>query len=132
MPDVILDNRYRAMGAVINQTEKMISGPKTIKENGGCMSFREILDRQLDPAISFSKHASQRAMERNISVTDGDLHKLGDACQQAAEKGIKDALIMMNDSAFIVNAPGKVVITVVDKREMKSNVITNIDGAVFL
>jgi flagellar operon protein len=38
----------------------------------------------------------------------------------------------MNDSAFIVNARNKVVVTVVDKNEMKDNIFTNIEGAVFL
>ena len=38
----------------------------------------------------------------------------------------------MNDSAFIVNAPNRTVITVVDKDEMKSNIFTNIDGALFI
>ena len=38
----------------------------------------------------------------------------------------------MDDSAFIVNAKNKVVITVIDKSEMKDNVFTNIDGAIFI
>lgn len=132
--DLIINNRYQTMDSVIRQTEKVISGqktetPKTGDSNG--LSFREALDRQLT-AVSFSKHANHRAIERNIQVSDADLSRLGDACEQAREKGVKDALIMMNDSAFIVNAPSRIVVTVIDKKEMQSNVITNIDGAIFL
>mgnify|MGYP000887686361 FL=1 len=60
------------------------------------------------------------------------MNRLEAACERAQQKGIRDALIVMEDSAFIINAPNKVIITVVDKNEMKSNVFTNIDGAVFI
>lgn len=134
MSDLIINNRYQTIDAVVRQTEKVISGQKidqAKRSDSGGLSFREALDRQLN-AISFSKHANHRAAERNIQVTDADLSRLGNACEQAREKGVKDALIMMNDSAFIVNAPNRIVVTVIDKNEMQSNVITNIDGAVFL
>jgi flagellar operon protein len=98
----------------------------------GGKSFQEILNEQLKEKISFSKHANQRTEERNIQISENDLSRLEDACDRAQQKGIRDALIVMDDSAFIVNAPNKVVITVVDKNEMKSNVFTNIDGALFL
>ncbi|MDR1246311.1 MAG: flagellar biosynthesis protein [Clostridiales Family XIII bacterium] len=98
-------------------------------------SFRELLNKRLQgdrKEISFSKHADLRARERNIAIEDADLDKLSDACDRAAGKGVRDALIVMNDSAFIVNAGSKVVVTVVDKNEMKGNIFTNIEGAVFL
>lgn len=134
MSNSIINNRYQTMDAVVRQTGKVISGQKTetAKRNDSSgLSFREALDRQMT-AISFSKHANHRAAERNIHVTESDLSRLGDACEQARGKGVKDALIMLNDSAFIVNAPRRIVVTVIDKKEMQSNVITNIDGAVFL
>ena len=132
--DVIINNRYQTADALVRQTEKVISGQNADRkqriEPGG-LSFREALERRLN-TVSFSKHANQRAVERNIQVTEIDLQRLGDACEQAREKGVKDALIMMNNSAFIVNAPSRIVVTVIDKNDMQNNVITNIDGAVFL
>ena len=98
-------------------------------------SFRELLNRRLTEErkeISFSKHADLRAKERNIAIEAADLRRLGEACDRAAGKGVRDALIVMNDSAFIVNAGSKTVVTVVDKNEMKDNIFTNIEGAVFL
>jgi flagellar operon protein len=98
-------------------------------------SFRELLNRRLQEErkdISFSKHADLRARERNIAIEPTDLNRLSEACDRAACKGVRDALIVMNDSAFIVNARSKVVVTVVDKNEMKDNIFTNIEGAVFL
>ena len=98
-------------------------------------SFRELLNRRIEgerKALSFSKHADLRAKERNIAIEASDLRRLSEACDRAAGKGVRDALIVMNDSAFIVNAGSKTVVTVVDKNEMKDNIFTNIEGAVFL
>jgi flagellar operon protein len=137
MSNEISGNRYNLTDAIIRQSERINStngnsstGTAAQVNNG--KSFQEILNEQLSRTITFSKHANQRTEERNIRITDNDLSRLEDACDRAQEKGIKDALIVMNDSAFIVNAQNKTVITVVDKNEMQSNVFTNIDGAVFI
>jgi len=136
MSNEISGNRYNLTDAIIRQAEKVNSsggkpgGANSQITNG--RSFQEILNEQLNQRISFSKHANQRTEERNIQISESNLNRLEDACNRAQQKGIKDALIVMEDSAFIVNALNKTVITVVDKNEMKSNVFTNIDGAVFL
>jgi len=135
MSNEIMGNRYNLTDAIIRQTERVNSpGSKPAgtdpRING--RSFQEILNEQLKERISFSKHANQRTEERNIQISENDLTRLEDACDRAQQKGIKDALIVMEDNAFIVNALNKTVITVVDKNEMKSNVFTNIDGAVFI
>lgn len=136
MANEIFNNRYNLTDAIIKQTERVNSTPGTSETASSRTidgrSFQQILNEQLNPKLSFSKHANQRTEERNIQISESDLNRLDDACDRAQQKGIKDALIVMNDSAFIVNAPNKVVITVVDKNEMKSNIFTNIDGALFL
>lgn len=132
----ITGNQYRLNDAIIRQAERVQpssgKGQESANQIGGGKSFQEILNEQLERGISFSKHANQRTQERNIHLSESDLGRLENACDRAKQKGIKDALIVMEDSAFIVNAPNKVVITVVDKNEMKSNIFTNIDGALFL
>ena len=136
MSNEILGNRYNLTDAIIRQTEKVNSTtakrPEENRQLNNGKTFQEILNEQLNQRISFSKHASQRTEERNIQISESDLNRLDDACDKAQQKGIKDALIVMDDSAFIVNAPNKVVITVVDKNEMKNNIFTNIDGALFV
>ncbi|MDD3168721.1 MAG: flagellar biosynthesis protein [Eubacteriales bacterium] len=136
MSNEIMGNRYNLTDAIIRQAEKVNSsgskpGGADSRVNNG-RSFQEILNEQLSQKISFSKHANQRTEERNIQISENDLNRLGDACDRAQQKGIKDALIVMEDHAFIVNALNKTVITVVDKNEMKSNIFTHIDGAVFI
>ncbi len=140
MSDAINGRNYVSLSeALVRQTERLNQTGQTSanqKTTTTGPSFQDLLKQTLEQtqnqAVSFSKHANLRAQERNITVSEADLTKLGNACDKACEKGIKDALIMMDDSAFIVNAANKVVITVVGKAEMKENVITNIDGAIFI
>ena len=136
MASEISGGRYNLADAIVRQADRVNSSTARTKEsadriNGG-RSFQEILNEQLNQKVTFSKHANQRVEERNIRINEIDLNRLENACDRAQQKGIRDALIVMDDSAFIINAPNKVVITVVDKNEMKSNVFTNIDGALFL
>ncbi|MDR1571947.1 MAG: flagellar biosynthesis protein [Clostridiales Family XIII bacterium] len=136
MSDQTIDSRYNLNNSIARQAERIGQKPSDsgraqgANESGN--SFRELLDRRLERQVSFSRHAGQRAQERNIEIGEGDLDRLGDACERASQKGVRDALIVMNDSAFIVNAGSKVVVTVVDKNELKENIFTNIEGAVFL
>lgn len=137
MGSQITGNNYNMTDAIIRQSEKIKSNnsgtTNNIKNNGiAGNSFQEILNRQLANEVSFSKHASIRSEERNIQMTKSDMTKLNEACDKANSKGIKDALIITDKAAFILNAPSRVVVTVVDKSEMKDNVFTNIDGALFL
>jgi flagellar operon protein len=132
MVDKLYGGNYNLTDAIIRQSEKIKTPERADhqnKINNQGKSFQEILDQQ---RVSFSKHANQRTEERSIKISQTDLSRLGDACSKAEAKGIKDALIVMNDSAFIVNAKNKVVITVIDKSEMKDNVFSNIDGAIFI
>ncbi len=135
MSDQIIGNNYAMPDALIRQAEKVKSSTNREVINippGSGRSFQEILQEKLKNEVSFSKHASLRSEERNIQMTPDELTRLSEACDKAAQKGIKDALIIMDRAAFIVNAQSKVVVTMVDKTDMKNNVFTNIDGAVFL
>ncbi|MDR0570150.1 MAG: flagellar biosynthesis protein [Clostridiales Family XIII bacterium] len=129
-------NRYDITKTLVKQVglnQKPPSGSNAAKsETESGNSFRELLDRRLGSDVMLSKHADMRAKERNIAIGEGEMGMLSDACDKASQKGIRDALIVMNDSAFIVNAGSKVVVTVVDKNELKGNIFTNIEGAVFL
>ena len=97
-------------------------------------SFEELLNRQINRQrpLTFSKHAQSRTEQRGIELTQAELQKLDAAVAKAGEKGLNDTLVYMNNTAFIVNVPQKVVVTVVEKAEADSQVFTNIDGAIIL
>ena len=48
------------------------------------------------------------------------------------DKGATNVIAMDSEKAFIINVPNAKVITAITQDEMKENVFTNIDGAVFL
>ena len=100
-------------------------------------NFGSILQQKLNPVtpetkqeIKFSKHAEMRLQARNIRLSDAQLDRLKNAVGRAAEKGVKDSLVLVDNIAMVVNIPSKTVITAVNSSEMKENVFTNIDGAV--
>lgn len=136
MAEGINGNYYRLNDAIIRQTERLSNTANQTKTANSTekteSSFQELLNQQIKNTVTFTKHASIRKEQRNIEVTESDLEKLGNACDQAQEKGIGNALIMMDNSAFIVNAADKRVITVMDKTEMKNKLFNDIDGAVFI
>ena len=92
--------------------------------------FQEEVSRQSE--VKFSKHAMERLQARNIKLSKEDLSKIGEAVNKAAEKGVKETLIIMGDSAFIANVKNKMIITAATEDNLKNNVFTNIDGAVII
>ncbi|WP_010249106.1 TIGR02530 family flagellar biosynthesis protein [Acetivibrio cellulolyticus] len=102
------------------------------KENAQS-SFDEILKGKINETsdIKFSKHAQMRLETRNIKISDAQKQKISKALDKAEEKGVKDSLVMVDDIALVVNVKNRTVITAVNSNELKENVFTNIDGAVF-
>jgi flagellar operon protein len=92
--------------------------------------FQEELTRQSE--VKFSKHAMERLQTRNIKLSNEDLNKINDAVNKAAEKGVKETLIIMGNSAFIANVKNKMIITAATEDNLKNSVFTNIDGAVII
>lgn len=85
-----------------------------------------------DSEIKFSKHAINRMDHRDMTLSKEELQRLETGFNKAEEKGVKDALILMGDKAFIASIKNKTVITTVSKEHLKDNVFTNIDGAVIV
>jgi len=80
--------------------------------------------------VKFSNHAIERMRSRGVSFTSDQMSKLEGAIKKAAEKGGRDSLVLMNDTALIVSVKNNTVVTVVDKNSLKENVFTNIDSTI--
>lgn len=102
------------------------------------LSFEEILkQKQYIPenetsALKFSKHASARLEERDISLSTEQVQRLNEGARKAFEKGIKESLVIVDSLAFIVHVPSKTVVTAIDSANKNDNIFTNIDGAVIM
>ncbi len=98
--------------------------PETVSSQGTANKAAE--------GIKFSNHAVERMQTRGISFNKADLERLSEAVTKAANKGSKDTLVLMNDSALIVSVKNKTVVTVMDKMALKENVFTNIDSTIVM
>lgn len=117
----------------INQYLKTVPAPTGERVKTSSDEFSNILNQKLSESrdVKISKHAALRLEARNISLDTLRLEKLRTAVDRAQAKGVKDSLVVMEDVALLVNIPNRTVITAVKQSELKENVFTNIDGAVF-
>ncbi len=128
-----ITNRFTSIEQVAGE---YLQSAKTTRTDGKAqVSFEEILrEKQIQKEfeLKFSKHASMRLEERNISLTEEQNARLENGVAKAGEKGIKESLVMIDSLAFIVNVPNKTVVTAMDQTETQNNIFTNIDGAVII
>ncbi len=103
-------------------------GKAQLDKTGG--SFESIFQRELEK-IKFSNHAVKRLETRNIQLSDEEINKIQSAVEKAEMKGSKDSLVMMSDTAFIVNIPNRTVVTALPVEFGGDNIFTNIDSVVF-
>ena len=98
------------------------------------LTFRQALEAQLQQTsnVSFSKHAVNRAIQRNLDLSQDNIARLNEGVRLAEEKKLEDPLILVDRTAFLVNIKHHKVITTVDADELKGNVFTNIDGTVII
>lgn len=94
----------------------------------GGVSFAEQL-RHSSGGVEFSKHALQRLQRRGIELNPATMRRLGSGIERAAAKGARDAVVLIDDTAFVVSVRNRTVITAVDSAHMRDHVFTNIDSA---
>ncbi|WP_411676485.1 TIGR02530 family flagellar biosynthesis protein [Caproicibacter sp.] len=133
MNDIQFRKNYSAWIGPTYPVQPEIQNPKTRQtDSAGKGSFSEILQTVRQGGLTFSKHALQRMDERQIEVSPELMARMSGAAEKAKTKGVRDALMMSGDTAFIVNIPSSTVVTMMNGGEMKENIFTNIDGAVIL
>ena len=118
------------------QEQYLKKSPKASQmTNSQGLSFEEIWKQktgEVNSEIRFSKHASNRLSDRNLTLSENQLNRLSEGLKKAGEKGIRESLVMVDQLAFIVNVPSNTVITAMDQAQARENVFTNIDGAVIV
>lgn len=118
--------------ASIQQMQELLKQSQKTGANGQAQgtSFEEMLalKREAVREVKFSKHATERLDDRDITITDEQMQRLNNGVKQAETKGINESLVMVDDIAFIVNVKNNTVVTAVTGDDTK--VFSNIDGAV--
>lgn len=122
--------------------EKSFIMPKPIQPFGkpapaqipvkGTGSFGKVLEQEIQQVqeLKFSRHAQERLEARKITLEKQQMARLNDAVQKAQAKGAREALVLLDDLAFVISVKNRTVITAVDGESRKENVFTNIDSAV--
>ena len=110
-------------------------GPAPKASSGTKADFKEVFEREINAEstpVSFSNHAQSRLLSRQITLSPGQISRLQQGVQQAAQKGARDSLVMLDNLAFIVSVPNRTVVTAVDGSLRTGNVFTQIDSAVIV
>ncbi|MFH1011588.1 MAG: TIGR02530 family flagellar biosynthesis protein [bacterium] len=100
----------------------------------GKESFSHVLDKTLGrpEPLAFSAHARARLLERQIELTPNQMDRLEKGVGQAAQKGAKDSLVLLDNLALLVSIRNRTVITAMDDARMRENVFTEIDSTVIV
>jgi flagellar operon protein len=95
-------------------------------------SFADVLAQRAraTQAPRFSRHALERVNRRGIELDQPTLQRLAGGVSRAATKGSRDAVVFVDNTAFVVSVPNNTVITAVGSEHMREHVFTNIDSAV--
>lgn len=110
---------------------EQIGNQASISPQSPSTSFDSVFQQELEK-IKFSNHALKRLENRNIQLGEADISKIQSAVDRAELKGSKDSLVMMEDTAFIVNIPNRTVVTAMAVGSSYENIFTNIDSVVFV
>jgi flagellar operon protein len=103
-------------------------GPGAAPAAPPAVGFADVLVSK--SGVQFSNHALQRLQRRGIAVDRQTLDRLDAGVTRAAGKGSRDAVVLVDQTAFVVSVRNKTVITAVDREHMRDHVFTNIDSAV--
>ncbi len=118
----------------VNQKiQQLIQAPpkQPAKQKGAVgPDFGAVLQKQMD--VRVSGHAQTRLQSRGIDLKQDDWERVKDGIDRAAAKGSRESLVMLNDVALVVSVKNRTVITAVAREQLKDNVFTNIDSAVFV
>ena len=132
---MVINNNFsnRISNPSLVQPVKQQINNGNVRASSEVQTFESVLQQAVgkNTGVKFSKHAEMRMQARNINLTQTQKAKIDSAVNKAEQKGVKDSLVILDNMAFVVNVNSKTVITAVNNSELKDNVFSNIDGAVF-
>lgn len=103
---------------------------KTTGVKKGEISFKDIF--QQEKSLNISKHAAERMKERNIQFSNQEWQSIQEKVMEAKQKGVTDALVVVDGSAMVVSVKNNTIITALNQAEADNKVFTNINGTILL
>lgn len=122
-----LNSRIQPLQTPKPRTAPTVNETEQIKKQGG---FGGILKKTIDEqqAVRFSAHALRRLEERDMPLTEQVINRLDNGIKQLQEKGARNSLVLIDETAYVVSVKNKTVVTAVNNAQSEQNVFTNIDG----
>jgi flagellar operon protein len=109
----------------------LVQAQPGVPPSGGGASFRDALAAAADErSLHISEHALKRVEQRQIPLAGEQLDRLSSALDQLSQRGSRQSLVMLDQVAYVVNAPSRTVVTAVDSNQSKDKVFTQIDSVV--
>ncbi len=99
-------------------------GKEQVKQTGS--DFKALLQQKID----LSKHAAEQLSYRDISGDGQTVQRLEQALDTLSQKGVRQSLVMLDNTAYLMDVAARKVITAMQAADMKNKVFTNIDGAI--
>ena len=103
--------------------------PQTDLKSKGPSEFQKILE---NTDLNFSKHAKTRINSREIQWDEKLEKRIRSGMETAEAKGSREALILADDIAVIVNVKSRTIVTAMDRSRLKEKIFTNIDSTVLV
>lgn len=110
--------------------DEVLRGTTPATDGAERTGLTAVPDAMPGSSIRWSSHARARLMQRGIELTTEQHTRLETAVDKAVAKGAKDSLVLLDDTALVVSAQNRTVITALGMHQAKENVFTNIDSAV--
>ncbi len=95
----------------------------------GSTSFADAL-RGAGEGVRLSSHALKRIDRRDLGLDAARLGRLDSAISQAAAKGSKSSVVVLDDLAVVVDVRDRTVVTAMKRDPGRERVFTNIDSVV--
>ncbi len=112
------------------EQQSLKQAPVTKAKPESKIRFADLLQQEMN--LKVSGHAQTRLQSRGIDLDYQDWERINEGIARAEKKGSKESLVMIDDVALIVSVKNRTVITAVTQEQLKENVFTNIDSAVFV
>lgn len=124
MDDALRIQREQAVTSI----QPNVSSVQKNQQKTGGASFGEVLSQVQD--VQFSNHAQKRLQSRQINLDAESVSRLSEAVDRVEKRGGQSSLVLMDDLAFLVNVPKRLVVTAVDANSRGEGVFTQIDSVV--
>lgn len=123
--------RILSNDALLSRLQATSGSVKPKQAEASRKDFKQVL-YELESPVKISKHAKERLETRNVNLTDKQMNSIARAMDEARNKGVRDALIMMDGNCFVASVTNRTIVTAIKPGTEQTNIITNIDAAIVL